>query len=243
MSNSAKYVSLKTVVSYFLDECDKSIGDFDKAWVMAFRGLNDIGYNISFEPKSVRLPINGNLTATLPSDYIAWTKIGLINASGEVNTLKVNNSLTKFRDTSPDRLSKIAADIPDSNLTNLVLNPYFFNYFSGGYFTPMFGLGAGLVQYGECVVDEKNMVIVMSPSYPFADVLVEYLSNPQQDNDYQIEVVCQEALIAFIKMKFKLAPEREYYTRLIEARRKLKPIRLQEIQQAIRQNQKYCLKA
>jgi len=93
------------------------------------------------------------------------------------------------------------------------------------------------------VVDEKNMVIVMSPSYPFADVLVEYLSNPQQDNDYQIEVVCQEALIAFIKWKFKMAPEREYYTRMIEARRKLKPIRLQEIQQAIRQNQKYCLKA
>lgn len=243
MSNSAKYVSLKTVVSYFLDECDKSIGDFDKAWVMAFRGLNDIGYNIAFEPKSVRLPMNGNLTATLPSDYIMWTKIGVINASGEVSTLRVNNSLTKFADNHPDRLSKISPDIPDSNLNNLVLNPYFFNYFSGGYFAPMFGLGGGLVQYGECVVDEKNMVIVMSPTYPFGDVLLEYISNPQQDNDYQIEVVCQEALIAFIKWKFKLAPEREYYSRMIEARRKLKPIRLQEIQQAIRQNTKYCLKA
>ncbi len=203
----------------------------------------DIGYNISFEPKSIRIPINGNMTATLPSDYVKWTKIGVLNASGEVSTLKVNTSLTLFRDNNPNRLSAISPDIPDSDYSSLILSPYFLNYYFGNYYSPLFGLGGGLIQYGECKVDEANGVIVLSPTYSFPDVLLEYISNPQMDGDYQIETVAQEAVIAFLNWKFKTGNEQDYYLRLIEARRKMKPITLQELQQGIRENQKYCLKA
>ncbi len=243
MSNTGKYVSLKTIVSYWLDENSKSMGDFDRGWVIAFRALLDIGYNISFEPKSVRLPVNGNLTVTLPADYVKWTKIGILNASGEVSTLKINTSLTKFRDDNPNRLTAISSDISDTDFSNLVLNPYFLNCYFGNYYAPLFGLGGGMVQYGECVVDETNHVIVLGPTYPFADVLLEYVSNPQQDEDYQIEVVLQEAVIAFLNWKTKTGNEADYYARLREGRRKIKTVTLQEIQQGIRENQKYCLKA
>lgn len=243
MNNTAKYVPLMTVVAYFMDENNKSNGDQDKYWIQAFRCLMDIGLNISFEPKSVRLPVNGNLTVTLPSDYIKWSKIGILNASGEVSTLKVNKGLTTFRDNNPNRLADISGDIPDSDFSNLVLNPYFFNFFMGSVFTPLFGLGGGLIQYGECVVDEKNGVIVLGTSYPFNDVILEYISNPQMDSDYMIEVALQEAVIAFLNWKNKLGAEKDYYLRLREGRRKIKSITLQEINQAIRQNQKYCLKA
>jgi len=40
MSDYSSYVPLKRVVSYFLDENDLSIGDFDKAWVLALGGFN-----------------------------------------------------------------------------------------------------------------------------------------------------------------------------------------------------------
>jgi hypothetical protein len=239
---TSKYIPLKQVVSYWLDENDKSSGDFDKAWIIAYRALMELGFNISFEPKTVRLPVNGNMTATLPSDYIQWSKIGIINASGEVSTLKINTALTKFRDNNPNRISAITPDIPDSNFAGLILSPYFLNYYFGNYYSPLFGLGAGLVQYGECIVDEQNGIIVLSPTYALPDVLLEYISNPQMDGDYQIEVVAQEAIIAFLNWKFKTGSQQDWYARLIEARRRIKPITLQEIQQGIRENQKYSLK-
>lgn len=238
-----QYVALKTIVSYFLDENDKSIGDFDKCWILAFRALVDIGLNISFEPMTVRLPVLGNMTVLLPDDYIKWTKIGVINGSGEVSTLKINTALTKLRDNNPQRLQAISPDIPDQNAALYLQSPFFYNYYFGNVYSPYFGLGAGLIQYGECVVDEVNKLIVLSPTYGFPDVLLEYIGSPQQNEDYQIQIVCQEAVIAFIAWKMKVGTQQDYYARLIEARRKLKPITLQEIQQAIRENQKFSLKA
>ncbi len=243
MSNFfSKYVQLKTIVSYFLDQNNMSVGDFDKAWVIGFRAIADIGLNISFEPVSVRLPVNGNFTVSLPSDYIKWTKVGVLNASGEVSTLRVNNSLTKFRDNNPNRIAAITPNIPDTDFNNLVFSPYFLNYFGNNY-SPLFGLGGGLVQYGDFTVDEKNRVIVLSETYPFADILLEYISSPEQNEDYQIEIVCQEAVIAFLEWKFRVGSEKDYYSRLIEARRKLKPVTLQEWNQVLRENTKYCLKS
>ena len=243
MADLGQYTKLKTIVSYYLDEENKSMGDFDKCWVLAFRALAEIGFNIAFEPMTVRLPVNGNLTVTLPSDYIKWTKIGIINASGEVSVLKVNTSLTKFRDTNPNRLADITPNIPDFDASFAVGNPFFQNYYFGNFYSPYFGIGNRLITYGDCVVDEKNKIIVLQPQFGFSDVLVEYIGSPQQNEDYQIQTVCQEAVIAFISWKFKIGSEQDYYFRKTEARRRLKPVTLQEINQAIRENQKYALKA
>lgn len=245
MSDITQYVKLKTIVSYTLDECDKSMGDFDKAWIFAFRALVDIGLNISFEPESFRLPVNeGNMTVTLPNGYLKWTKIGVINASGEVSFLKRNTSLTKWRDVNPNRLANISPDIPDQDIGWVAQSPYFFNYYFGNYYSPYFGAtGGGLITYGDFDVDEVNKVIVLPATYCFPDLLLECLVSPQNNGDYEIQISCQEAVIAFIKWKFKVGTEQEFYNRLIEARRKLKPNTLQEYQQAIRENMKYSLKA
>lgn len=243
-SDITKYIPMKTVVSYAIDEMDSGMGSFDKAWLFAFRGWVEVGLNIAFEPMTVRLPVNtGNMTVTLPAGYLKWTKIGILNASGEVAYLRRNTSLTKWRDNNPNRLTAITPDIPDQDAANYFQNPFFYNYYFGGAYTPYFGFGNGLVTYGDFDVDEANGVIVLQSTYSFPDILLEYIGSPQQNSDYQVPIVCQEALIAFIKWKFKQGTEQEYYTRLIESRRKLKPITLQEIQQAIRENQKYALKA
>ena len=240
-----KYVQLKTIVSYFLDEYSKGMDYFDKAWIMAFRALADIGLNIAFEPMTVRLPVNeGNLTVSLPAGYIRWTKIGLINSSGEVVCLKRNQSLSKWRNNNPNRLANNFPDTPDIDIGYLAQSPFFFNYYFGSVYSPYFGAtGGGLITYGDFDVDEVNNVIVFQPSFSAPDLLLEYIGSPQANGDYQIQTVCQEAVIAFIAWKFRLNTEQNYYGRLIEARRKLKPVNLQEIQQAIRENQKFSLKA
>lgn len=232
-----KYVPLKTIVAMVLDAAEKSQGDFDKVWVLAFRAYADLGFDIMFEPKTLRLPINGNKTVTLPSDYISWTKIGVINSKNEVQNLRINKSLTKWRDNNPNRISEINADVPD--FTSFVQNPFYVNYFVGNWYTPLFGIGSGIIYSGECVVDEKNGVIVLSAGYKYNDIILEYISSPQADFDYEVETIVQEAVIAFCEWKLKLGSQQDYYLRKIEARRRLKPIQLQIMNDVIRKHDGY----
>lgn len=242
-SDITQYVKLKTIVSYFLDENNLSMSEFDKAWLISFRCLVKLGLSISFEPETFRLPVNPNMTVTLPVGYLKWTKVGVINASGEVSFLKRNTSLTKFRDLSPNRLTQISPDIPDQDVSQFASSPYFYNYYFGNVYSPYFGAGGGtLITYGDFDVDEANGVIVLAPNYQFPDILLECIISPQQNNDYQIQICCQEAVISFLNWKFKLGSQQDFYTALIEARRSLKPIQLQELQQAIRESAKYSLK-
>jgi hypothetical protein len=233
----AKYISLKTCVSYFLDEMNKSGGDFDAAWLLAFRALDKLGYAMAFEPKTVRLPIGGNKTVKLPSDCRSWSKIGILNTNGEVSTLKINNALTTFKDTNPNRLSQINGDIGDG-LPLLANNTFFLNYYYDGMFMPLFGVGGGLIQYGECRVDDANNVIILSPDFRFDSIILEYISCPQMDGDYQIRDSLKEAVIAFIKWKMKLGTREEFYAEAVEARRTLpgKKFTLQTINQVLRES-------
>lgn len=236
MSDIEAYVPLKRCVAYFLDEYNKSDGDRDKAWIMAFRALVDLGFNISFEPKTVRLPVSGNKTVAYPPDLLTWIKIGILNNNGEVSTLKINNGLTTYKDDNPNRLTSLTPNV-QSAIPTLLGTPYFLNYFSNGYYNTLYGVGGGLIQFGECRVDDKNRLIVLSPEFQYPNILVEYLSSPEKDDDYQIQIQLQEAVVSFIAWKFKLVPEQEYYARAIEARRRLpgKKATLQTINQVIRE--------
>lgn len=245
MNNTVgKYIDLKTVVSYFLDEHDKSSGDFDKAWVIAFRALVDLNFDIAAEPVSVRLPVEDNKTVILPPDYLSWTKIGILNNLGEVSTLKINNGLSIFKDNNPDRLSYLTPDV--STTFNLILGiPFFLNFFDNGLYYNLYGVGGGLVQYGGCRVDERHNCIVLDMDFQYDHVILEYISSPQKNGDYKVEMALQEAIIAFIMWKFKLAPPEQYYAEAIKARRRLpgKKVELQHVAQVLRENNGYYLRS
>jgi len=153
---SAKYIPIMEVVAQFLDEYDKSVGDEDKAWGMAFRGLELMHFNTAAEPKTVMLPILGNKTALLPSDYVNWNKVGIRGEDGKVLTLIINDALTEYKDLHPDRLSQITADVNNGSYSNVWLN-----WWSDGIYQPLFGLGYGVQNFGECRVDEKNNLIIL----------------------------------------------------------------------------------
>ena len=205
-----KYVPLKRVVSMQLDENDQSIGSFDRAWVLGFRALVDLTLDISGEAITVRLPVLGNKTVPFPSDYISWVKIGILNDNGEVSTLKINNALTTYKDTNPNRIQHLTADITDA-FPLLLSNPYYVNYYHAGQYGPLFGVNSGLIQYGECRVDEENNLIVLNPEFRYDSIILEYISSPQKNGDYQILTACQEAVIAFIKWKSKQGTREEYF--------------------------------
>lgn len=237
MTDITQYVTLKTVVSYCIDETEQSIGSFDRYWILAFRALIDLLFDISGEALTVRLPVSGNKTVAFPSDYLTWVKIGILNSNGEVSVLKINNALTTYKDNNPNRISQLTADITDS-IPLLLNNPYFFNYYYNGQYQPLFGVGGGLVTYGECRIDDKNNLIVLAPDFRFDSIILEYISSPEKNGDYQIPIICQEAVISFIKWKAKQGSRDEYIAEKINARRRMpkKKVHLQSINAILRES-------
>ena len=248
-----KYIKLSDAVNMYIDEARLTTKDFRRLWAMAFRGLQEIGLDVSWSPKITVLPVNSNLTCDLPDDYLEYVRVGLFNQSGEVSTLKVNESLTRYRDTLSTRLSDTASQT-GAGMT--VPNyPYWFGYWDEDY-EHYFGVGSGLVQAGECRLDSQNRVIIFDPQFGYGSVVLEYICSPVMDDDYTIDFRCQEALISFLRWKDiqslpstrlvnineKNMREREYYSQKKLARKRLKPFRLQVAEQYIREAATYGVK-
>jgi hypothetical protein len=236
----AKYEPLKTVVAYFLDQYDKSEDDQDKFWLIAIRGLEKMHYNVSAEPKTLLLPVEANQIAYFPPDCVTWVKIGLRNERGEINTLKVNRALTKYRSDMPNRLEGLTPDIVDGLTSN---NSPFINYMNNGNYETLFGVGqAGIITHGECNIDEDKGIVLLSPSFQHKNILFEYISSPEKDDDYKVDVRLRESIIAFMEWKADLKPRALFYAEATEARRIIKPVRTQTFNQTIRENERFTLK-
>jgi len=243
-SEIGKYTPLKTVVSYCMDANNMSEGDQDKVWLIGLRACVDLNYEFGAEPKTVRLPVLPNKTVSFPADCLNWSKIGLLNESGEMVTLKINNGLTTFRDTNPNRISDLTGNINNS-VAALTGSPLFLNYYYMNTYYNLFGLGNGLMQYGECRVDDANQVVVLNPNFRYENIMFEYISSPLKNEDYMVETSMQEAVIAFIEWKLKIAPRELYVAAKIEARRRKpgKKVTLQTINQVLRESDGFKLRS
>lgn len=239
MSDIKQYTPLKQVVAYALDECEKSIADFERCWVLGLRALVESNLDVSGEPITVRLPVSANKIVQLPTNCLQWSKVGILNDKGEIETLAINNALTTYKANSPDRLDALTPNVNsgDTNTYN--------NYFQDGNLYRLFGVGGGLVTRGACRVDERQRVIILEPNFAYDSILLEFLDCPEKNDDYQVLTCMQEAIIAFIKWKLKLGERAEYYAALTAGRRRLPKKRfiLQEANQVIRESNSFKLRS
>lgn len=245
MSNEIKsMVPLKQLVSMALDEEKQSEGEFDRAWIFAFRCLIDLMFDVSAQPETFRIPVNGNKTANFPPGCISWTKIGILDDHGQVSTLRINNGLTTFKDTNPNRLTQLTTDVNDA--IPVILNaPFYVNYYYDGIYQPLFGIGGGLIQYGSCRVDEENRIVILDEHFKYNQIIFECIVSPEKNGDYVVPLACQEAVITFIRWKDKKATRQEYMATKIDARRRMpkKKTTLQVINQVIRESEAMKLRS
>lgn len=236
-------IPLLQIVDYALDELKKSDGDRDRYWVLAFRALVDLLFDIAAKPVTFRLPVNANMTVNFPPGCLSWTKIGILNNNGEISTLKINNALTTWKDLNPKRLTSLTPDITDS-LPTLIQSPFYLNYFYDGVYQPLFGVGGGLIQYGDIRVDDANRIVILQPDFKYAQILFECLYAPQKDPDYKVPIQLLEVIVAFIKWKDKLGTYQEYIAEKIKARRRMpkKKVVLQHINQVLRESESQKLR-
>jgi hypothetical protein len=252
----SRYVKLSELVNMYIDESMQTSKEFRRLWALAFRGLTDLGLDVTWNPREVLLNVNNNLTVTLPDDYIDYVRVGMINASGEIATLSVNEQLTTYADTDPNRVTKTASQLGVDLPINFLQYPYGDGYTGDSGYEHFFGAGSGLIQPGQCKVDSENKVIVLDPNFAFGQIVLQYLSSPIMDDDYAMDFKAQEALIAWLRWKDiqslpstrlvniseKTLRQREYNAQKKLARKRIKPFRLATAEQYFREGQRLSVK-
>lgn len=191
------FISLDSVINDYISESEQSISKYFKLWHIAFRGMENLGLDFFYQIKSVKLPINANLTVTLPADYLNYSKVGVLNNRGEIIPLNYNSKLTTYADLLPDRISK-TQDNTVFNWSEPVNNGWFYNYWNNGYYSTLYGMPSGAPFVGSFKVDAHNGVIILDENFTFEYLMLEYLCSPMEGNDYYLPVHFREALVAWL---------------------------------------------
>lgn len=250
-------IKLRDIILMYSEAAKQSESSFLRYWRIAFRGFQQMGLNSFFNVRTISIPVNKNKTATLPDDFLKWVKIGNFNDTGELQILSVNTSLTTFKDNNPNRLGDIATEV--GTTTAVVGNDFFpvsSNNIEGYYNVDNFGVGSRLLTVGECRVDMANRVILLNTSFPYPHVILEYMPSPEQDDDYEIPMEFQEAMIAWLgwqdvqyapmnnrnNIGIRKSAAENFKNQLRVAVKAYKPIRIQDISLQFREAQRYVVK-
>ena len=253
MSQHLPYISLDSVVLDYLNEANLSNNQYFRIWHICYRGLEDLGQDAFYQIKSVKLPVNSNLTVTLPADYVNWSKVGVLNNVGEIIPLNQNDKLTTYADLSPDRLEKTQDDtLGTQNLENGT----WYNYWNGEGYVNIYGVPSGAPFVGSFKVDLSNGVILLDQNYQYDYLLLEYVASPQAGGEYYVPMQFREALISWTRfMDIVSVPAKThvhnsnvsmrskmYYNERRKALAKWKPIRISEAYQSSQEMSRMAVK-
>jgi hypothetical protein len=208
-----------------------------------------------YSVKSVKLPVNANLTVTLPADYINYSKVGVLNQQGEIIPMGVNNKLTVAFDLSSTRLEQTQDNTIPTQINEQGV--WWYNYWNGASFAPVYGLPSGSPFIGSYKIDNANGVIVLSENFSYDYVMLEYVSSPQEGGEYYLPIEFKEAVIAYLRWKdiisvaVKSRPQqanvemrrRDYYNERRLAIARFDPVRLPDLYQWHLETQRLTVKA
>lgn len=243
MAQHQPYITLDSCITDYMTEAELSNHKYFKLFNLGFRGLEDMGLDFFYHVRSIKLPINANLTVQLPADYLNWTKVGILNDRGEIIPLYYNEKLTTYADLSPDRLTKTQDDSAVTGDWNV--NTWW-NYWNGFAYTNIYGVPSGSPHVGSFKVDLANGVILLNENYQYDYLMLEYVASPRQGEDYYLPMQFREAMISWLRWKdiislpskthvqnsSVLMRRKDYYNERRLAIAKWKPIRIYEMYQS-----------
>lgn len=194
MSQHEAWIPLDEAINAYIDEAELSVHKYFKLWQLAFRVMTELGIDFFYQIKSVKLPINPNFTVDLPSDYLKYSKVGVLNDVGEIIPLRYNDKLTTYAEFSSDRVQKTQ----DTTLFNFFLfnTPIWYNFWTGNSFTTLYGMSSGAPFIGNFKIDNNAGVILLNETFSYTYIMLEYVASPQQDQQYFIPIQFKEAMIA-----------------------------------------------
>lgn len=257
MAQAQQWIQIDQVVNSYLDRSEQGMNKYYKCWQLAFRGMQEMGIDFFYTVKSVKIPVNANFTVDLPGDYVNYTKVGVLNAIGEIIVLSYNDTITTYADTFTNRVQDTDDFTLSLGLINNPATPTFMNYWDGYNVFPIFGLPSGAPFVGNFKIDNEQGLIVLDQNFIYPYVILEYVASPQEGGDYRIPIQVFEALVAYIgwqdiaympntrkgSIGDKDMRKRMYYNERRHALARLKPVRIEEAYQQWLLNQKMVVRS
>jgi len=254
MGQNRQWISIEEPITSYMDEAEISNHKYFKLWHIAFRAMTELGLDAFYNVKTVKLPVNSNLTVTIPADFLQYSKIGVLNQQWEIITMGVNNKLTVAFDLQPTRLEQT-----QDNTINTQLNQqgvWWYNYWNGQGYGQVFGYPSGNPHIGSFKIDNANGVIVLSENFSYPYLMLEYVSSPQPGGEYYVPIQFKEAVIAYLRWKDIISipskthvnnaslemRRRDYYNERRLAIARYDPVNLPDLYEWNLQNQRMTVK-
>lgn len=250
-----QFIDINDCVTAYMDESEQGVNKQFKLTQLAFRAMDELGLDFFYSIKTAKLPVNANLTVDIPSDFINYTKIGVLNAKGEIITLQENNKLTTYADLFPTRLEQTQ----DDSILNWAYpyNGVFTNFWNGSTFGNLYGVPSGAPFLGSFKIDRDNGVVILNETFGYEYLMIEYVSMPTPGQPYYVPIMFKEAIIAYLawkdiksmpaNRKWNLGDKRdrrhEYYNERRLAIARYKPFRVQQAYEWNLDNQRLTVKA
>lgn len=255
MSQNRQWIPLEEGITAYMDRAELSNHKYFKLFHIAFEFMQDAGLDAFYLVRSVKIPVNANLTAPLPADYLQYSKVGVFNEIGEIITMGVNNNLSVAFDLSPNRIQQTQ----DGTIVNYY-NPqgvWWFNFWNGSGIVNLYGLPSGAPFIGSFKIDNANGVIVLSENFSYPYVVLEYVSSPNPSGEYYIPVQFRTALVAYLSWQdIAHVPSkthvqnsnaemrrRNYYNELRKSKYRYDPINIPDLYQWSMENQRMTVKS
>lgn len=199
MAEHQGWIPIDEVIYAYIDEAELSEHKFFRLWHIGHRGVTELGLDFFYQIKSVKLPINSNLTVNLPADCQKWTKGGVLNDRGEIIPMGYNDKLTSYASQLPNRIEKTQ----DNTLYSWYngQSPIWYNYWNGNSFGNMYGLPSGAPFVGSFKVDNVSGIILLDENFTFEYFMLEYIASPAEGDQIYIPIQFKEALISYLRWK------------------------------------------
>lgn len=181
--NTSGFVNLDYVVrNALIDMNDFSMENYKRFLQWAVRGFTDLNLFVVENIRVEYLKLSSAKTATLPSDFIDYTKIGM-EINGQIWTFTLNDKMVLPRKTDDcgETLPTNTQTLDDKVTGQASLVPNFGYYFAmhfrnGQYVGEMYGLGGGFNNAYFRIDHERNQ-IAFDSEIPTDEIILEYKSS------------------------------------------------------------------
>jgi hypothetical protein len=91
-------IGLKTIIAELIDSKDSGSHEFRRLYNIGVRGVREFNTDVVGTFTTVLLDVAPNKTAALPEDYVAFSKVGIINDKGEILSFYLTKGNVDDRD-------------------------------------------------------------------------------------------------------------------------------------------------
>lgn len=214
------YNSISNIVNEWIADNELSEKWFQKMLSFALKGLRHVSIHSWQEPYSVWLTVDDKYTATLPENYVKWTKVGL-KVGQYIKVLALNGEMHHLQRSADD-------DVVSSLPLYLMPNGVDFGNYTGYNFMNINGTGSTLPGLGSGfrglpskghfnVVQRGDTTWELTFDYDVrigSDIIVEYISDGFNPNG---ESIVNPILANYIHAVLDFKYEEKYNPRRNEA--------------------------